>query len=252
MIDGKTVLITGAAGGIGTAIVNAFAQYNVKIGMIDLNETAGLALTNRLSEKNIQNKFVATNLDSYANCKAAYEQIVNDLGPIDVLINNVGISPKHKGKPANIWELDPTEWEQVVNLNLNSAFYLTHLVSLHMTQQKFGRIISMSSVAGKSYCHFVASHYSATKAAIIGATRHWAAELGPFNVTVNALAPGRINTPLIQSVSQDINAEVIANTPLQRLGNPEEVADACIFLASDKANFITGQVIDVAGGWLMT
>jgi 3-oxoacyl-[acyl-carrier protein] reductase len=120
-----------------------------------------------------------------------------------------------------------------------------------MVEQRFGRIINMSSVAGSAYLPLVAAHYSATKAAIIGFTRHLAGELGAYGITANALAPGRIETPLLKTVASAANEAVIADTPLLRLGQPCEVADAACYLSAPDSAFITGQVLDVAGGWLM-
>ena len=111
----------------------------------------------------------------------------------------------------------------------------------------------MSSVAGKAYLDIVAAHYSTTKAALIGMTRHLAGELGPYGIRCStALAPGRIDTPMVAGVAREANDAVIAQTPLRRLGSPAEVASVCLFLTSAEANFVTGQVVDVAGGWLMT
>lgn len=178
---------------------------------------------------------------------------------MDTIVNNAGISPKHQGLPAPIWQMDPAEWRQVVDVNLNSVFHFTRLLAPGMVQRRFGHIVSMSSVADKAYLDIVAAHYSTTKAALIGMTRHLAGmtrhlagELGPHGITVNALAPGRIDTPMVAGAPKAANEAVMAVTPLRRLGTPDEVADACLFLTSDQASFITGQVIDVAGGWLMT
>ena len=167
-------------------------------------------------------------------------------------MNNAGISPKHAGKPAPIWEMDPAEWERVVDTNLNSVFNFVRLLTPGMVDRRFGRVVSMSSVAGKAYLDIVAAHYSTTKAALIGMTRHLAGELGPHGITVNALAPGRIDTPMVAGAPRASNDAVVDVTPLRRLGKPVEVADACLFLTSANAGFVTGQVIDVAGGWLMT
>lgn len=113
------------------------------------------------------------------------------------MIDNAGISPKHDGKPAPIWQMTSTEWQRVVNVNLNGAFNLSRLLSVSMVERRFGRIISMSSVAGSAFLPIVAAHYSATKAAIIGLTRHLAGELGEYGITANALAPGRIEPPFL-------------------------------------------------------
>lgn len=146
----------------------------------------------------------------------------------------------------------PEEWQRVVAVNLHGVFNLVRLLSPGMVERRFGRIVSMSSVAGKAYLDIVAAHYSTTKAALIGMTRHLAGELGPHGITVNALAPGRIDTPMVAGAPHEANEAVVSATPLRRLGRPDEVADACLFLTSRQSDFVTGQVIDVAGGWLMT
>ncbi len=248
----KTVIVSGALGGIGSAIVQAFLAEGASVGLIDLNATGGAEQEASLKAAGHRVKYVNADVSSFDECQAAFDAIISELGGVDILVNNVGISPKTNGKALRVWEMSPKEWETVVSVNLNSVFYMTHLATPHMIQKKAGRIINMSSVAGKAYCDIVAGHYAATKAGLIGLTRHWAAELGEYNITVNGLAPGRISTPLLKTVPKEINDAVTQVTALGRLGTPEEVADACLFFASDQARFVTGQVLDVAGGWLMT
>lgn len=250
--EDKVVLVTGAAGGIGSAIADAFAREGARVGLVDLSAEAGATLESRLAAAGHAVRFAAADVSRHADCERAHGEIVAALGPVDVLVNNAGISPKTDGRALKVWEMPPDEWDKVVAVNLNSAFYLTRLVAPPMMQKNAGRVINMSSVAGKAWCDFVAAHYAATKAALLGATRHWAAELGPYGITVNGLAPGRISTPLIRTVAPEINDGILRATPLGRLGTPDEVADVCRFLASDDAAFVTGQVIDVAGGWMMT
>lgn len=249
---GKTAIVTGAVGGIGSAIVHAFLAQGAQVGLIDFDQAGGQAFANRLTAEGHRVKFMDADVSSFDACQRAYDGIAADLGGADILVNNVGISPKTNGRALRVFEMPPAEWDRVVNVNLNSAFYMTRLATPHMVEQRAGRVINMSSVAGKAYCDIVAAHYAATKAALLGLTRHWAADLGEFDITVNGLAPGRISTPLLKSVPQEINDAVARVTALRRLGTPEEVADACLFLASDQARFVTGQVLDVAGGWLMT
>jgi 3-oxoacyl-[acyl-carrier protein] reductase len=249
---GKTAIVTGAAGGIGSAIARALAAGGARVGLVDRDPDGGAALQAQLADAGHTVRYANADVQDFAACKAAYDELAQALGGADILVNNVGISPKTGGRALKVWEMPPAEWDTVVRVNLNSVFYLTHLAAPHMMAQGHGRIINMSSVAGKAYCDIVAGHYAATKAALIGLTRHWAGELGEYGITVNALAPGRISTPLLKTVPQEINDAVTRVTAMRRLGTPEEVADACIFLASDQASFVTGQVLDVAGGWLMT
>jgi len=250
--QGRVVLITGAAGGIGAAIAERYAQDGAAVGLVDFDAVAGMALAARLAQAGCRAHFAKADVGSYLECEAACHAIEAVLGPIDTLVNNAGISPKHVGKPMPIWEMAPAEWQRVIDVNLNSVFNFARLLTPGMVERRFGRIVSMSSVAGKAYLDIVATHYSTTKAALIGMTRHLAGELGPHGITVNALAPGRIDTPMVAGAPAAANDAVIAVTPLRRLGKPAEVADACLFLTSRQADFITGQVIDVAGGWLMT
>ena len=250
--NNRVALVTGALGGIGSAIVARYLSEGIKVGLVDLDEQAGALKAEALRNDHHDVFFAGADVADYGQCAAACQQIEAALGPIDILILNAGISPKKDGKKAPIYEMDEAEWQRVVGVNLNGAFNLCRIVSPGMVQRRRGRIVTMSSVAGKAYLDLVAVHYGATKGALIAFTRHLAGELGPFGITVNGLAPGRIDTPLLKTVSAELNAAVIADTPLRRLGTPEEVAAACAFFTSDDASFITGQVLDVAGGWMMT
>jgi 3-oxoacyl-[acyl-carrier protein] reductase len=251
-LAGKTAIVTGAIGGIGSAIAQALSAEGAKVGLVDRDINAGHLFVNRLRAVGRTAAYANADVLDFEACKAAFEGITEELGGCDILVNNVGISPKTQGYALKVWEMPPQEWDTVVAVNLNSVFYMTHLATPHMMQQRSGRIINMSSVAGRAYCDIVAGHYAATKAGLIGLTRHWAGELGEYNITVNAIAPGRISTPLLKAVPDEVNQAVARVTPLGRLGTPEEVADTCVFFASDQARFVTGQVMDVAGGWLMT
>lgn len=251
--DGRVVLVTGGSGGIGAAIVERYVAEGASVGIVDFNADAGERQAAEWQATSCRVHFVAADVADYASCEQAQCQIESALGPIDILVNNAGISPKHDGEPAPIHRMDPAEWQRVVGVNLNGAFNFSRLLTGGMIARRYGRIVSVSSVAGKAYLgDIVACHYSATKAALIGLTRHLAGELGPHGITVNAIAPGRIATPLVRTVSDAVNSAVVDVTPLRRLGEPSEVADVCCYLTSADASFVTGQVIDVSGGWLMT
>lgn len=249
--EGRVVLVSGAAGGIGAAIAERYCQEGAAVALLDLDPERLSAEAERLRSLGYRASWQPADVSDYAQCEAACAKLAQALGLIDTLINNAGISPKHDGEPAPIWQMSNKEWQQVVGVNLNGAFNLVRLLAPSMVEQRFGRIVSMSSVAGSAYLPIVAAHYSATKAALIGFTRHLAGELGTYGITANALAPGRIETPLLKSVSQQANDAVIEQTPLRRLGQPWEVADAACYLSAPDSGFITGQVLDVAGGWLM-
>lgn len=245
-------IVTGAGGGIGSAIASALQKCGIAVALLDVDKQKVDAVRDAVEKVGGHALSVAADVSDYSACVSAVENVASTLGPPTILVNNVGISPKTNGRALSVWEMPPEEWDRVIEVNLNSAFYMTRLVTPHMVDGRQGRVVNISSVAGEVYCDIVASHYAATKAALIGLTRHWAAELGPYGVTVNAVAPGRIETPLLATVSASVNSAVISATPMARLGKPAEVADAVTFFVSEQACFVTGQVLDVAGGWLMS
>ncbi|WP_271270881.1 SDR family oxidoreductase [Aliamphritea hakodatensis] len=249
---GRVVMISGAASGIGAAIAERYCNEGASVALLDVNRADLSVWANELSSQGFTVAWAVADVADYSACTEACNLLVSQLGPVDTLINNAGISPKHAGKPASFWEMDPEEWRKVVGVNLNGAFNLSRILSPGMAERQFGRILNMSSVAAKVHLPLVAAHYSATKAALIGLTRHLAGELGPYGINVNAIAPGRIETPLLKTVADDINRQAVSQTALRRLGTAEEVADTACFLTSAQSNFVTGQVIDVAGGWLMS
>ena len=250
---GRHVLVTGAASGIGACISRQYVQEGATVVLIDVNADALSAHADSLSELGGRTVWVIADVADYAQCALALEKARAKIGAdVDILINNAGISPKQNGKPANFWEMDPQEWYRVVGVNLHGAFNWSRLVTPAMVQNKSGSIVNMSSVAGKAFVPFTAAHYGTTKAALIGMTRDLAGELGPHGITVNAIAPGRINTPLMRTASNETNQAVIQETAMRRLGDPQEVAEMACFLTSPESRFVTGQVVDVAGGWMMT
>jgi 3-oxoacyl-[acyl-carrier protein] reductase len=249
--ENRVVLVSGAGSGIGAAIALRYCEEGAAVAILDADGVKAQEQGERLAAAGYRVAWSQADVADYDQCASACAQLAAELGPIDTLINNAGISPKHQGQPAPLWQMSPQEWARVVGVNLTGAFHLSSLLSRGMVERRFGRIVNMSSVAGSAFLPLVAVHYSATKAAIIGFTRHLAGELGPHGITVNALAPGRIETPLLKTVSAEANQAVVEQTPLGRLGQPLEVAQAACFLTSSESDFITGQVVDVAGGWLM-
>ena len=249
---GKVVLVTGGGRGIGRSIAEGFAGQGAAVGVLDFDLAGSLETASALLASGYLAHGVQADVANIEEVRQACEQVEKAFGPIDVIINNAGISPKHDGKRAEAAEMDSEEWKRVVDVNLTGCFNTVRVVAGGMKSRKRGAIVNMSSVAGRAYFPLVGIHYSTTKAALIGFTRHLAGELGPYGITVNAIAPGRIDTPMMRTVSAEANRQVIEQTPLRRLGSPEDVANLALFLTSENASFITGQVCDVAGGWLMT
>ncbi|HEY5125900.1 MAG TPA: SDR family NAD(P)-dependent oxidoreductase [Bradyrhizobium sp.] len=251
---GDVVVVTGAGRGIGRAIADAHATAGAKVIYLDQDAALAADAAKAAAAQGASSLALTADITDEAAVRAAIAQGADVFGPITALVNNAGISPKTGAdeRKAPIWRMDAAEWRRVVEVNLTGAFLCTAAVVPMMRSAGRGSIVSMSSVAGRTYLDLVGVHYAATKAALIGFTKHLAGELGDHNITVNALAPGRIDTPLMRGSAPQANEAARLATPLRRLGQPTDVAATCLFLTSDQARFVTGQVIDVSGGWLMT
>ncbi|MFC7734592.1 SDR family oxidoreductase [Roseomonas sp. GCM10028921] len=251
---GRVAVVTGAGRGIGRAVADALAAAGASVAYLDadpaLAEAAAAAARGRDGAAMARQVDVA----GEAGVSAAFAAVAAALGPVDVLVNNAGISPKSgpDGRRGEAQDIGLDEWLRVLDVNLTGAFLCTRAALPGMRALGRGQIVNMASVAGRTYCDIVAVHYAATKAALIGMTKHLAGEQGPYGISVNAVAPGRIDTPLMRGTASAANEAARLATPLRRLGQPEDVAAACLFLTSAAGAFVTGQVCDVSGGWLMS
>ncbi len=244
-LEGKIAVITGGAQGIGYAAVEKFAQEQAQVVLWDVNIDRGRAVANALGAKQLPVDFLEVNVAHFAATEVAAKQVVEKYGRIDILINNAGIL-----RDATLLKMTTTDWQQVLDVNLTGVFNCTKAVAPYMVQQKSGRIINVSSIVGL-YGNFGQTNYVAAKSGIIGMTKVWARELGRKGITVNAVAPGFIATEMVQTVPEKVIQTIIEKTPLGRLGTPEDIANAFLFLASDEASFINGTVLSVDGGLVM-
>ena len=246
MTDLRVALITGAARGIGKAIALELARPGMVIYLNDvvLGEDADLTRS-QVEARGAQARLLEFNVADAAAVQAGIEGIVKESGRLDILVNNAGIN-----RDNIIVRMKEAEWDLVLEVNLKGAFNCTRAVTKPMLKQRWGRIINISSVVGVMGNPGQAN-YVASKAGLIGLTKTVARELASRKITVNAVAPGFIQTEMTESLPQNVKDAMLAQIPLSRFGTPEEVAFAVAFLASDAAAYITGQVIHINGGMLM-
>jgi 3-oxoacyl-[acyl-carrier protein] reductase len=244
----KVCLITGGAAGIGRATAERFAEEGASVVLCDVDRRAGSAAAEELGSRVV---FYAVDVTDRQAVQAWVDEVVREFGRIDVLVNNAGIlrdATLVKVKNGELVKQMPeTDFDQVIAVNLKGVFNCTQAVAPHMIRQESGVILNASSVVGLDG-NFGQTNYVATKAGVIGMTKVWARELGRYNIRVNAVAPGLIATEMIKSMPEGILSSMIQRAPLQRLGQPREVANAYLFLASDEASFISGAVLRVDGG----
>ena len=246
LLEGKTALITGASRGIGKAIALQFANEGANIAFSDIRRDENMEnLEKELQALGVQAKGYASDASSFSDSDRAVEEVVKDFGRIDVLVNNAGIT-----RDNLLMRMNEADWDLVLLINLKSVFNLTKAVQKIMLKQRFGSIINMSSVVGVNG-NAGQSNYSASKAGMIGFTKSIAQELGSRNIRCNAIAPGFIETEMTHKLPEDVRAEWAKKIPLRRGGKPEDVANVCVFLASDLSAYVTGQVISVCGGMSM-
>lgn len=241
-LAGKVAIITGAARGIGKATARLFAREGARVAVTDIDAERGKRTATEIREEGGEAIFVPVDVADPASVEAMVRRVLDAYGRIDILVNNAGVL-----RDRTLLKMSDEEFDFVINVNLKGVFNCTRAVAPIMAEQGNGVILNASSVVAL-YGNFGQTNYVASKAAVIGMTKVWARELGPKGIRVNAVAPGFIRTEMTAHLPEKVVQMVLERTPLRTWGEPEDVAYAYLFLASDEARFINGAVLSVDGG----
>ena len=241
----KVALITGGARGIGESIAMAFAKEGADIVVADVNLELAQKTASNIEALGRKALALAMDVTDYAKVEEGVNKILDKFGKVDILVNNAGIT-----KDNLILRMSQIEWDAVINVNLKGTFNCIKAVSRPMIKQRSGKIVSIASIIGLMG-NAGQANYAASKAGIIALTKTVAKELASRNINANAVAPGFIQTDMTAKLPEDVKAKMMEAIPLAKLGMPQDVANVCLFLASDDASYITGQVITVDGGMVM-
>lgn len=240
-VKDRVAIVTGAAQGLGEGIALRLAEEGAKVAVVDVNQEGANKAAARIQEMGREAMGFNTNVADKAQIQALCEAVAGKWGRIDILVNNAGIT-----RDAMLKNMTEEQWDAVLTVNLKAPFLLIQACSKYMAEQKYGKIVN---IASRAYLGNVGqSNYSASKGGLVSLSRTSALELARFGINVNVIAPGPMNTPMIKTVPQDVFERMLKTIPLGRIGEPLDIANAVLFLASDEAAFITGQTIFVCGG----
>ncbi len=246
LLENKTAIVTGAARGIGEAVALKFAEHGANVAITYVSDSSAekaAAVVAKIEAMGGKAKAWKSNAGDFAQCEAFVNDVLKEFGTVDICVNNAGIS-----KDNLLLRMTPEQWDEVIKVNLNSAFYMTKQVIRPMMKARSGSIINMSSVIGEMG-NAGQTSYAASKAGVIGFTKSVAKELGSRNIRCNAIAPGFVETDMTSYLKEGEAADKYkASIPLGRFASAEDIANTCLFLASDMGNYITGQTISVCGG----
>lgn len=241
-LENKIAIVTGGAKGIGKATVIKFVKEGAIVDLWDLDEKSGNELVKELEQIGYKTSFQKVDVSKIDQVENAVKNVIDQYSKVDVLVNNAGIT-----MDASLKKMTPDQWQKVIDVNLTGVFNCTKIVSQFMLEKQSGVILNATSVVG-IYGNFGQTNYVATKSGVIGMTKVWARELGRKGITVNAVAPGFIETEMVAAMPESVLAGMREKTPVGRLGKPEDIANAYAFLASSEASFINGAILSVDGG----
>jgi 3-oxoacyl-[acyl-carrier protein] reductase len=243
----RVAIVTGAAVGIGFGVAKRLGELGHHVVLVDRADTVEGAARS-LRDAGLATSSSLTDVGDEAAIRSLVAETAARFGRIDILVNNAGIAPKVNGERTPLLQTSTADWNRVLQVNLTSAFLLTRECAPHMIARKWGRIVNMSSRAGRTLVETASVHYAATKAGLIGFTRVAAGEFGKLGVTVNCIAPGRIDTPMTRESTPERRKVLEAQIVVGRIGTPDEIATAVAYLVSEDAWYVTGTVLDVNGG----
>ncbi len=245
LLKGKVAVITGAARGIGKVTADTLARAGAGVALLDVMEGELEVAAREVGGRGVEAIAYTCDVTNADDVNSTMKKVVSEMGRIDILVNNAGIT-----RDNLLLRMSDEDWEKVLSINLRGAFFCTRAAVRYMLKQKNGKIVNMASIVGvignAGQCN-----YSASKAGLIGLTKSAARELASRNISVNAIAPGYIGTAMTEKLSDDTRQKVISGIPLGRIGEPQDVANAVLFLAGAGSNYITGHVLHVDGGMAM-
>lgn len=241
-LEGKVSIVTGGAQGIGQAIAECLARAGADVAVVDLDTARCQETVERVQKVGRRAMALKANVGSWPDVKGMADQVLKAWGRTDILVNNAGVT-----RDSLLVRMKEEDWNVVIQVNVTGTFYCTKAVLSTMSKQRYGRIVNMASVVGVMG-NVGQANYAASKAAVIGFTKTVAREYASRNITVNAVAPGFIDTAMTQGLTPEIKEALLKQIPIGRLGQPTDVAEAVRFLVSDAASYLTGQVLHVNGG----
>jgi NAD(P)-dependent dehydrogenase (short-subunit alcohol dehydrogenase family) len=246
-LSGKVAIVTGAGGGMGLAIARRLASGGARVIANDISLDSAEKTVDDLAKAGHEAVAVAGDVSAIGDVRRMVENTLERFGTIHVLVNNAGVL-----RPTRVIDIEEDEWDLIIRVNLKGTYLCSRAVLPAMQEQGFGRIVNMSSTAGRSTSTVGGAHYTASKAAVLGFTRHLAREVARDGITVNAVCPGLFDTEMVRAtIGQEQMSAYAERFPVNRIGEPREVADVVAFLASDRTSYMTGASLDINGGALM-
>ncbi len=252
MLKGQVAIVTGGGDGIGKGIVLRLAEEGADVAVVDINAKSAENVSEEVRRKGRKSLPLVADVSNNDEVKDAVEAVLKQWGEIDILVNNAGISPKRKGVKVDLVDMPDEEWDRVLKVNLTGMFYFCKACLPSMIARRYGKIVNISSVAGKTGGFAGGIHYASSKAGILGFTKTLAREVARYGINANVVMPSRVETKLGLEIPQEMLKLRLSQIPLGRFGTPEDVGEAVLFLVNHRASsWITGATLNLSGGLLM-